>query len=65
MYVGVATMGLPKRFISMDTLGISQRTSQRLNQMIIIELLGPDPIEVFVATPPAGSVASGTQFPSD
>jgi len=35
----------------MDTLGISQR--QRLNQMIIIELLGPDPIEVFVATPPA------------
>lgn len=51
-YVGVATMGLSKRLYFYGRPGISQRTSQRLNAIIKAELLGPNAIEIYVASPP-------------
>jgi hypothetical protein len=51
-YIGVATMGLSKRLYFYGRPGISQRTSLRLNAIIKAELLGPDDIEIYVASPP-------------
>jgi len=51
-YVGVATMGLKKRLYFYGRPGISQRTSQRLNAKIKLELTGTEPIEIYVAMPP-------------
>lgn len=51
-YVGVATMGLSKRLYFYGRPGVTQRTSQRLNAVIKVELLGPDPIEIYAASPP-------------
>jgi hypothetical protein len=52
LYVGVATMGLSKRLYFYGRPGTSQRTSQRLHATIKAELSGPDPVEVYVASPP-------------
>lgn len=51
-YVGVATMGVSKRLYFYGRPGISQRTSLRLNAIIKAELLGPDDIDIYVASPP-------------
>ncbi|WP_310473794.1 hypothetical protein [Sandarakinorhabdus sp.] len=50
-YVGVATMGLAKRVYFYARPGISQRTSQRLNETILHELSQGTQIEVLIAQP--------------
>lgn len=51
LYVGVATMGLAKRIYFYAKPGISQRTSQRLNETIRIQLLDDARIDVLIAHP--------------
>lgn len=51
VYVGVATMGIAKRLYFYGRPGISQRTSQRLNEIIKGELRGAGSIEIYVAFP--------------
>ncbi len=52
VYVGVATMGLAKRLYFYGKPGASQRTSQRLNEIIKTELLTAVTIDVYIAVPP-------------
>lgn len=52
LYVGAATKGLAGRLYSYGRPGISQRTNQRLKAIILAELSGPEPIEIYVAMPP-------------
>ena len=51
LYVGVATMGLAKRLRFYAKPGVSQRTSQRLNQMLKDELLALPSIDIYTAMP--------------
>jgi hypothetical protein len=52
LYVGVATMGLAKRLYFYVKPGASQRTSQRLNEMLKKELAAVPHIDVYTAAPP-------------
>lgn len=51
-YVGVATMGLAKRIRFYARPGATQRTSQRLNALILGELGAGRAVEIYVALPP-------------
>lgn len=51
-YIGVATMGLAKRIYFYQKPGVSQRTSQRINQVIKEELRSGAGIEIYTAGPP-------------
>lgn len=52
VYVGVATMGLKKRLYFYAKPGSTQRTSQRLNKILIEELSKGASIAIFTASPP-------------
>lgn len=52
LYVGVASMGLRKRLYFYAKPGVTQRTSQRLNAILIDELTKGESIEIYAATPP-------------
>lgn len=52
LYVGVATMGLAKRLYFYGKPGVTQRTSQRLNDIIKNELLITSGIDIYIAIPP-------------
>jgi hypothetical protein len=52
LYVGVATMGLAKRLYFYAKPGITQRTSQRLNEIIKTELQTVSHIDIYTARPP-------------
>ncbi|MBR1172857.1 GIY-YIG nuclease family protein [Bradyrhizobium sp. KB893862 SZCCT0404] len=52
LYVGVATMGLAKRLYFYAKPGSTQRTSQRLNEILKTELAVMDYIDIYTATPP-------------
>ncbi|RWD01427.1 MAG: GIY-YIG nuclease family protein [Mesorhizobium sp.] len=52
LYVGVATMGLAKRLYFYGRPGASQRTSLRINAVIIEELAMHPKIDVYAAFPP-------------
>ena len=52
LYVGVATMGLAKRLYFYMKPGATQRTSQRLNGIIMIELQQAPFIDIYTALPP-------------
>ncbi|WP_258052130.1 GIY-YIG nuclease family protein [Mesorhizobium sp. INR15] len=52
LYVGVATMGLAKRLYFYGRPGVSQRTSLRINAIIIDELAKHPKIDVYAAFPP-------------
>ncbi|TGS19045.1 GIY-YIG nuclease family protein [Mesorhizobium sp. M2E.F.Ca.ET.209.01.1.1] len=52
LYVGVATMGLAKRLYFYGRPGVSQRTSLRINAIIIDELARHPKIDVYAAFPP-------------
>lgn len=51
-YVGVASMGLAKRLRFYARPGATQRTSQRLNQTIIRELMNGEAITIYTVSPP-------------
>lgn len=52
LYVGVATMGLAKRLYFYAKPGASQRTSQRLNELLKKELAMASQIDIYTAAPP-------------
>ncbi|MBR0684659.1 GIY-YIG nuclease family protein [Bradyrhizobium manausense] len=52
LYVGVATMGLAKRLYFYAKPGSTQRTSQRLNEILKAELVAVSHIDIYTATPP-------------
>ncbi len=52
LYVGVATSGLKGRMRSYCTPGPTQRTSQRLNAQLKMEVAAAHEIRVYVAMPP-------------
>lgn len=52
LYVGVATMGLAKRLYFYAKPGVTQRTSQRLNEIIKQELASVPYIDIYTAVPP-------------
>lgn len=52
VYVGVATMGLKKRLYFYAKPGATQRTSQRLNAVLIAELGKGSSIGIYTASPP-------------
>ncbi|OBQ67975.1 GIY-YIG nuclease family protein [Mesorhizobium erdmanii] len=52
LYVGVATMGLAKRLYFYGRPGVSQRTSLRINAIMINELVTHPKIDVYAAIPP-------------
>jgi hypothetical protein len=52
LYVGVATMGLAKRLYFYAKPGATQRTSQRLNEILKKELEVVPHIDVYTALPP-------------
>ncbi|MDX8540103.1 GIY-YIG nuclease family protein [Mesorhizobium abyssinicae] len=52
LYVGVATIGLAKRLYFYGRPGVSQRTSLRINAVIIDELARHPKIDVYAAFPP-------------
>lgn len=51
-YVGIASSGIRKRLRFYARPGITQRTSQRLNQMLILEISRGRNIDIYIATPP-------------
>lgn len=51
-YVGLATMGLAKRCYFYSRPGSTQRTSQRINELLSEELRRNSLIDVYTATPP-------------
>ncbi len=51
-YVGLATMGLAKRFKFYIRPGNTQRTSIRLNDLLKSELQTAQAIEIYTASPP-------------
>ena len=51
-YAGVATMGLAKRIYFYGKPGSTQRTSQRINEIIKNELKNVSAIDVYTAIPP-------------
>jgi hypothetical protein len=55
LYVGVATMGLRKRIYFYSKPGRSQRTSQRIHELIKRDLSSGREIEVYIALPPDSS----------
>ncbi|AZO59689.1 GIY-YIG nuclease family protein [Mesorhizobium sp. M1A.F.Ca.IN.022.06.1.1] len=52
LYVGVATMGLAKRLYFYGRPGVSQRTSLRINAIIVGELATHPTIDIYAAFPP-------------
>lgn len=52
LYVGLATMGLAKRFYFYAKPGSTQRTSIRINTLLKAELQSNAGIDVYTATPP-------------
>jgi hypothetical protein len=50
-YVGVATMGLKKRLYFYAKPGSTQRTSQRLNKILIAELRSGETVSIYTASP--------------
>jgi len=52
LYVGVATMGLAKRLYFYAKPGPTQRTSQRLNGILKMELATAPCIDILTASPP-------------
>lgn len=51
LYVGLATMGLAKRLYFYGKPGVTQRTSQRVNELLKVELLSVPYIDIYTATP--------------
>lgn len=51
LYVGLATMGLAKRLYFYGKPGVTQRTSQRVNELLKVELLSAPYIDIYTATP--------------
>ena len=52
LYVGLATMGLAKRLYFYGKPGSTQRTSQRLNGLLLAELGAVKSIDIYTACPP-------------
>ncbi|MER8396078.1 GIY-YIG nuclease family protein [Mesorhizobium sp. M1340] len=52
LYVGVATMGLAKRLYFYGRPGVSQRTSLRINAIMVGELATHPTIDIYAAFPP-------------
>lgn len=52
VYVGVATMGLAKRIYFYGKPGVSQKTSTRINAVLLSEIAAGNLIEVYTAIPP-------------
>lgn len=52
LYVGLATMGLAKRLYFYGKPGSTQRTSQRLNGLLLAELGAAKSIDIYTACPP-------------
>lgn len=52
LYVGVATIGIAKRLYFYAHPGQSQRTNQRLNEIIRLELATAPHIDIYTASPP-------------
>lgn len=51
LYVGLATMGLAKRLYFYRKPGVTQRTSQRVHQLIRVELQSVPSIDIYTAMP--------------
>ena len=51
LYVGLATLGLAKRLYFYGKPGVTQRTSQRVNELLKVELLSAPYIDIYTATP--------------
>ena len=52
LYVGLATMGLAKRIYYYGRPGVTQRTSQRINALLKVELKTAPFSDIYTATPP-------------
>jgi hypothetical protein len=52
LYVGLATMGIAKRLYFYGKPGVTQRTSQRVNELLRVELQSAPYIEIFTVQPP-------------
>lgn len=50
-YVGVATMGLAKRTYFYARPGVTQRTSLRINELLLDQTASGAVVDVYVATP--------------
>lgn len=51
LYVGLATMGLAKRLYFYRKPGVTQRTSQRVHQLLRVELQSVPSIDIYTAMP--------------
>lgn len=52
LYVGLATMGIAKRLYFYGKPGVTQRTSQRVNELLRVELQSASHIDIFTVQPP-------------